>query len=407
MAGAAKWLALPGPGPWIAVLAVATLAAVVLDGLYGAGPTRTRASHALGSLALGAAASWAMFLAWSPAPAGHDPLLQAVAWWLLVLPVFALGAATPGVEGPRVVARLAASQAAPAVLLAFTPALGFRPVGMLAAGLVRIAAPPLHPACLAAAEALSAGGLCVLLVAGVVVGGPLAVSSAVALPEGIARWLVMGLAVAAGVTGMAAPSEPHLLRRVAAWASVQAGLAVLLARLPESAVGRDPAALALSHLAASAAGLPLLLFTLGRVVVWTRVADLAAHGGLLSSTLVRAQAVVASALASILIAAQAPLALLAALLSASLGVERVFLGIALAGWIGAALGLVLGAYRMVRGRRAAPGEPVPELGRLEALLTLLLIAAAVLSLIYPRAWSAPPAWTSGARASAPGPPSLR
>jgi hypothetical protein len=75
-------------------------------------------------------------------------------------------------------------------------------------------------------------------------------------------------------------------------------------------------------------------------------------------------------------------------------VPRMAAGVALAGWIGAALALVLGSTRMVRGQRTAPGEPTPELGRMEAALLLLLVGLAVAALVVPAAWEAAPRWSA-------------
>jgi NADH:ubiquinone oxidoreductase subunit 5 (subunit L)/multisubunit Na+/H+ antiporter MnhA subunit len=238
-----------------------------------------------------------------------------------------------------------------------------------------------------------------LLLAGLVLGAPAALTGALSVGEPLGRLLAMGLAITVAAAGLAAAVDRDLLRRLAAWTSVQAGLAVLVSLLPDPELGRGSVERALSHLAASAAALPLLFLVLGRVVAFARVADLGAQAGLLSATVVRGQAVLASVFVAVVASAQAPLVLLRALGTRDAGVPGPFLALAIAGWLGAGLALVLGSYRIVRGERTSPGDAPSELGRIEGLAIGLLLAAAIAALLYPSMWATP---GSAVRAGTPG-----
>ena len=66
---------------------------------------------------------------------------------------------------------------------------------------------------------------------------------------------------------------------------------------------------------------------------------------------------------------------------------------ALIGWFGTNLSIVLGGYRILRGVRPAPGDPVPDVRRPEAIYLLLLIAIALVARWIPGLWELPLAWS--------------
>jgi hypothetical protein len=378
----------PGALPWLWLVTLGTIAALALDVAYAEGGWRVRAARALAIFGTGGVALWAVTLVW--APTGGAPFaLQSVAWWMLALPVLVLGVAVPAPQGPPATARLAVTQAAPAIVLSFASVPGVAPLGALAAGFIRVAAPPLHPMILGAVDALPPGAAGLLLLAGLVIGGPVAVQAALAVGVPIGRWLALALGAAIGVAGLASAVDRHLLRRMAVWASVQGGLGILLVLLPPAAVGPRPAGLALAHLGASAAALPLLFFVIGRVTAAARAVDLGAHAGLLGATAVRGHVVPVAALIAILASARAPFVLAVALGARIGGVAWFTLDLALAGWVGAGLALLLGSYRIVRGERSVAEGVPPELTPAEGALVALLGLAAVWAFAFRAAWAAP------------------
>jgi hypothetical protein len=391
-----------GRAPWLAALAAAATAALLVDVRYGVERPARRLGRAAAILALAAAAAVAVLVVWPPiatAPRTALPRPSAsLAWWMLALPVFALGGSWGGRPGARAVVRLVAASAAPAILLGLCAALRVPALAVLAAGTARAAAAPLHPLAHAAAEALSPGAFGLVLATGLITGGAAALEAAALLPANLSTILATVLALAAGVAGVAALADAHLLRRIAVWCSVQATLAIVLTLIatPEQP---ERARAAVSHLGASAAALPLFTFVLGRIVTWARIADLGAHGGLLGATVARAQAVLAAVAVGVFAGVQAPLALVRAL-RAPEPLSPLILVIALAGWIGVSLSLLLGAYRIVRGRRIAPGEPVPEIGVAETMILAGFFVLAVSALLLPDAWRLPSSdlgWLRGGR----------
>jgi len=201
------------------------------------------------------------------------------------------------------------------------------------------------------------------------------------------------------IVGLASASDENLFRRLAAWASVQAGLAVLIAALvPASPSGVDRAT-ALAHLGASTAGFAALVFVLGRVAAYVHVGDLAAYNGVLRAAVVRGQAVLASCFLAVLASVQAPFALIRLGLAAG-GAARFACGLGLVGWMGASLALVLAATRIARGRSAAPAGPTPEMRAPELGLTIALFVIVVIALVVPALWSTPAAWSQVARGGA-------
>jgi hypothetical protein len=378
-----------GLAAWWLALVVTTAVAVVLDVRLDEGAARSRMRRSLALLLFGGVALWAVLLAWNPEPSGLERTLQAVAWWLPVVPVLWLGTVTAQPGGARAISRLAAVQAVPAILLSFAPALGLRAVGALAAGAARIAVPPLHPMNLAAAESLPPGSLGLLLVFGLTVGGPVAVRGITAIPLTATAWILLVLALIAGAVGAAALRDPHLLRRIAVWSAVQGTVALVVAELPAVATGRAPAALATAHLGASAAVLPALVFSLGRVVSFFRVPDLRAHGGLGREAPQRARLMMATVLLAVVCSSTGPAALVTALAAEPSLLSRATYVTALVGWFGANLSIVLGAYRVVRGERPSPGEPAPELLRAEAVLLIVLLAFSLVARALPDLWEVP------------------
>ena len=377
-----------GSLPWSLLVLLATAVALALGGLDPPGSDLPRWRRPLAILLLGVTACWAVYLPWRSG-AHSGAATEAVAWWALVVPVFLLGSMATRSGAPSATARLTALQAVPATLLGFAPAFVGPPLGALVAGLLRAASPPFHPAGFAAADALSPGAFGLLLVAGMAVGGPLAAVGAASMHGTLAHALVWVLAISIAISGLASAADVQLFRRVAVWGSVQAGLAIVLALLPGRLDARSPTTLAFAHLGACAGALPALVFVLGRVVGFARVSDLAAHGGLLGSAVVRGQAVLASALLALLASVQAPISLIRAFVAPDPSFPRLALVLAFLGWLGVGLSLFLAAYRIVRGKRGAPAGTAPELGKLEGLAVALLFVAAVLAIIYPSAWIVP------------------
>jgi hypothetical protein len=386
-----------GPAAWWLVLVVTTAVAVVLDVRLDRGNGNGRLARTAALLFFGGAALWAVLLAWEPEPSLSQRILQAIAWWLPVVPVLWLGALTTRPSGTAAISRLAAVQAVPAILLSFAPALGLRAVGALAAGAARIAVPPLHPMNLAAAESLSPGALGLMLVLGLVVGGPLAVRGIIAMPLSAGVWVLLVLSLITGAVGAASLRDSNLMRRIATWSAVQGAVALVVAELPTIAAGRGAAALATAHLGASAAVIPALILSLGRVVSFFRVADLRAHGGLGHETPRRARLLMATVFLAVVCSSGGAAALVAAS-----GVEPGFLQritylTVLVGWFGSSLAIVLAGYRVVRGERPSPGEPAPESLGAETLLLIFLLALALIARGLPELWEIPLAPTHPGR----------
>jgi hypothetical protein len=384
-----------GPTSWWLVLVVATATAVVLDVRLDDTRKSPRLGRALALLFLGGTAIWAVALGWDPSPSVLRRTLEAVAWWLAVIPVLWLGALTSQPAGASAISRLAAVQAVPAIILSFGPALGWRALGALSAGVARIAVPPLHPMNLAAAESLSPGALGLVLVFGLAVGGPLAVRGMVGISESVSQWIFWVLALVTGAAGAASLRDPHLLRRVATWSAVQGALAVMVAAVPLAAVGRRPPELALAHLGACAAVLPAVILALGRMVAIIRVPDLRAHGGLGREAPLRAQVLMAAVFLAVLCSTSGAVTLVVAVGVESGFVSRLAYGAALVGWFGVSLAVVLGGYRVARGQRPSPGDASPELGRAEGILLIALLAFAVLARVLPGLWEVPMLPSSG------------
>jgi hypothetical protein len=378
-----------GPTAWWFVLVVTTATAVVLDVRLDARGGGGRLGRTLALLFFGGIAMWAVTLSWDPEPSLFHRTLQAVAWWLPVVPVIWLGTLTAQPSGAAAISRLAAVQAVPAIILSFGPALGLRAVGALAAGAARIAVPPLHPMNLAAAESLPPGALGLVLVFGLVVGGPLAVKGIIGIPHGAATWVLLILALITGAVGAASLRDLHLLRRLATWSAVQGALAMVVAVLPAVATGGRPADFAMAHLGACAATLPALIFAIGRVVSFFRVPDLRGHGGLGRETPARARLLLGTVLLGVVCSSAAAAALVAAIAVEPGTLLRATYVTALVGWFGSSLAIVLGAYRVVRGQRPSPGDPVPEIGQAESILLISLLALALLGRVLPGLWEIP------------------
>jgi hypothetical protein len=386
-----------GPAAWWLVLVVTTAVAVVLDIRLDSGNGNGRLARTAALLFFGGVALWAVLLAWDPEPSLFQRTLQAVAWWLSVVPVLWLGALTTQPNGAAAISRLAAVQAVPAILLSFAPALGLRAVGALVAGAARIAVPPLHPMNLAAAESLSPGALGLVLVFGLVVGGPLAVRGIIAIPLTAGVWVLLILSLITGAVGAASLRDPNLMRRIATWSAVQGAVALVVAELPTIATGRGAAALAAAHLGACAAILPALILSLGRVVSFFRVADLRAHGGLGRETPLRARLLMATVFLTVVCSSGGAAALVTAFGVEPGLLQRITYLTVLVGWFGSSLAIVLGGYRIVRGERPSPGEPAPELFRAETLLLIALLVLALLARALPELWEIPLAPTDSGR----------
>jgi hypothetical protein len=88
---------------------------------------------------------------------------------------------------------------------------------------------------------------------------------------------------------------------------------------------------------------------------------------------------------AVLAGGQAPLALLRSLRGPD-PLPWIPVTFALAGWLGVSVALLLGCYRVVRGRRMAPGAPVPEILLPETSILALFFFLAVLALLVPELW---------------------
>jgi len=391
LAGAPAALAAAGPwpaaAPWAAVVVLGAVVALALEPAAGELSGGRRAARAAAVVALAAAALAAVWCAWAPVPAAARALPTAAAWWLVALPALGLAALASGPAGAVASARLAVTQATPAIFHSFAalPAVG--PLATFSAGFVRAAAPPFHSMATEAAGALPAGAAGLLLAAGLALGGPAAIGAPLAGGTLAARLLIGALALAVGIAGVASAADRDLMRRLAKWASVQAGIAILLALLPEAELGAPPAARAAAHLGASAAALPLLFLGLGRVALLAGTADLAAHSGLLACARRRGTLVMILPIVVVAAGARAPLALAAAL-AATTG--NAVLTAALAGWVGSGLGLLLAGYRMARGEPRPGRRTPPELRAGEVLLVGLCLAAAVAAALLPSLWAGTP-----------------
>jgi len=302
-----------------------------------------------------------------------------------------MGAWSARVGAAGSTSRLAAVQAVPAILLQLAPPLGWNLGGALLAGVARLGVPPLQPLHLAAADTLSLGTLVLLLVLSFALGAPPALSSAEAA-GGSPAWIASLLALATGAIGVASLRDFSLPRRLAVWASTQASLALLVTWILAEE-GRPAATHGLRHAAASAAALPLLGFAFGGVLRWLRTDDLRAFGGLLTEARFRAAALLAVAFTAPLLSAGAAGTLAALGLSEGLlWFPRMAVVAALVGWLGANLSLALAAYRISRGRRPAPGAPIPELRPREVGVLVLLLAFALWVLVTKDFGLAPTAW---------------
>ncbi len=373
--------------PWAGVVALGAVTALALEAAQGGLSGRARAARVAAVVALGAAALAAVWLAWAPVSLDGRVPLTAAAWWLVAIPVLVLAAAASGSTGAAVSARVAVTQAAPAIFYSFSSLPFVAPFASFSAGFVRAAAPPFHSMATEAAGALPAGALGLLLAVGLALGGPVACGGQFAGTGLPARLLAAGLALATGVAGAACAADRDLLRRLAKWASVQGGLAILISLLPEAEVGGPPTARAVAHLGASAAALPLLLLGLGRPAVLAGTSDLAVHAGLLRTARRRGVLALVVPVVAVVASARAPLALAAAL-AATAG--NALLTAALAGWVGAGFGLLLAGYRMARGEPRAGGRVPPEMRVGEGMLMALCLAAAVAAFALPSLWTGVP-----------------
>lgn len=381
-----------GAGRWIAVLVAGLAAGLYLDRDQAGDPEpRHRLARAAGLAALFAVAAIAVVLAWGDPADPARIAREAAAWWAPSIIVLWLGAYSARVGGTGAMTRLAASQAVPAILLQMAPALGWRAGGALLAGAARLGIPPLHPLQLAAADTLSLGTLLLLLVVCFVLGAPPAAAGALALPWN-ASVVASLIALAAGAVGAAALRDLSLSRRLAVWSSVQASL-TLLVTWALSGDGGAPTPAGLRHGAACAGVLPLLGVAFGGVMRPLRTDDLRAYGGLRTEAPWRAGLLGLAALAATVISARGA-GVLAALAVAPEAewFPRAACVAALVGWVGANLGLVLAAYRMMRGSRPSPGEPVAEPSRQEWAIVILAVAFCLWTAladgfgVWPLAW---------------------
>src|SRR5262249_14299640 len=258
------------------------------------------------------------------------------------------------------------------------------PWTLVVAGSLRALLPPVHAPGARAAEALSPGTFGLLLAGGLLLGVPAAAAGAVRLDAFDATAVAELIGGGAMVAGLASASDEHLFRRLASWASVQAGIAVMIAALAPTSLSGVDRATSLSHLGACVAALVAMTFVLGRVASYVHVGDLAAYSGVLRAAVVRGQAVLASAFLAILASGQAPVALVRLGIAGS-GTARIACVFGLVGWIGSSLALVLAATRIARGRSAAPVGPTPEMHAPEIALTVLLFCGVVLALVV-SAW---------------------
>jgi hypothetical protein len=384
---------------WIA-LAIAVAAQGLALELWAPGRTlRQRALRALPVLALALAIAWAVWLASSAVVGAPWGARISAAWWVVAVPAFVLAGLGRPPLGTRSAVPLAVAQAAPGALLSFAPALAWSPWTLVLAGGLRALLPPAHAPGARAAEALSPGAFGLLLAGGLLLGVPVAASGVAGLDPFEATALAELIGVSAMISGLASASDEHLFRRLASWASVQAGLAVLIAALAPSSPSGVDRATALSHLGASTAALVAMIFVLGRVAAYVHVGDLAAYSGVLRAAVVRGQAVLAAVFLAVLASGQAPVAIVRLLLAAG-GPARLACLFGLVGWIGSSLALLLAATRIARGRTGAPAGPTPEMHAPEIALTLALFAGVVAALVVPAWWSAPAAWNLVTRAAA-------
>jgi len=377
---------------WLILAIAVTLQALVLELWTPGRAPRARLLRALPVLGLAAALLWAVALALGTSVNDAWSARIAAAWWMVAVPAFILAGLGRPPSGTRSAVPLAVAQAAPGALLSFAPALAWNPWLLVLAGSLRALLPPLHAPGARAAEALSPGTFGLLLAGGLLLGVPVAAAGAGALGAFDATALAELVALGVMIVGLASASDENLFRRLGAWASVQAGLALLVAALaPASTSGVDRGA-ALAHLGASTAAFAALVFVLGRVASYVHVGDLAAYNGVLRAAVVRGQAVLASCFLAVLASAQAPFALIRLMLAAG-GAARLACLFGLVGWAGATLALLLAATRIARGRSAAPAGPTPEMRAPEVALTIVLFVVVVIALVVPALWSAPAAWS--------------
>lgn len=385
---------------WVALALAVALAGLALE-LWAPGRAlRVRALRSLPLVALALAFLWAVWLASSTVVGATWSGRVAAAWWIVALPAFALAGLGRPPSGTRSAVPLAVAQAAPGALLSFGPALAWSPWTLVIAGSLRALLPPVHAPGARAAEALSPATFGLLLAGGLLLGVPVAVSGAKGLDAFEATALAELVGVGAMVSGLASASDENLFRRLASWASVQAGLALLIAALAPTSVSGVEQATALSHLGSCTAALVAMTFVFGRVASYVHVGDLAAYSGVLRAAVVRGQAVLAVVFLGILVSAQAPVALVRLALSAG-GPARLACLFGLIGWLGTSLALVLAATRIARGRSGAPAGPTPEMRAPEIALTLALFAGVVAAFVVPAWWAAPAAWSLITKGAAP------
>jgi hypothetical protein len=381
---------------WIALAVAVSLQGLALE-LWAPGRSaRERAWRALPLLALALAIFWAVWLASAAAPGEAWSERVSASWWIVALPAFVLAGLGRPPSGTRSAVPIAVAQAAPGALLSFAPALAWNPWTLVIAGSLRALLPPVHAPGARAAEALSPGTFGLLLAGGLLLGVPVAAAGAGHLSAFSAAALAELVGVGAMVSGLASASDEHLFRRLASWASVQAGIAVMIAALAPASMSGVDRATSLSHLGACTAALVAMIFVLGRVASYVHVGDLAAYSGVLRAAVLRGQAVLAAAFLGVLASAQAPIALVRIGLAAS-GPAKLACLFGLVGWLGSALGLVLAATRVARGRSAAPAGPTPEMRAPEIALTIALFAGVMAALVVPAWWTAPAAWSAVTR----------
>ena len=375
---------------WLALALAAAAQGLAVELAAPGRALRLRAARSLPALALALVIAWAVWLASRP-DSGLDRI--AAVWWMAALPAFALSALGRPPASTRSAVPIAVAQAAPAALLSFAPlALAGSPWPLVAAGGLAALLPPAHAPGARAAEAVSPGSLGLLLAGGLLLGGPPAAVASSLLTGLGARSLAVLVALGVAIAGLASASDMHLFRRLAAWGSVQAGLAVLVAMLAPADEGTAVSA-ALAHLGASVAALVALSFVLGRVASYVHVGDLAAYGGVLRAAVVRGQAVLAVSFLAVLASGQAPFALARAALVTPSTAVRAVCALGGIGWLGASLAILLAATRIARGRAGAPVGPAPEMKGIEVAATIVLFVGVVVALVVPALWAAPAAWT--------------
>jgi hypothetical protein len=378
-------------GAWVALAICVCGQGLALE-LWAPGRgTRERLLRSLPLLALALAILWAVWLATSAVVGETWGARVSASWWIVALPACVLAGLGRPPSGTRSAVPLAVAQAAPGALLSFAPALAWNPWTLVVAGSLRALLPPVHAPGARAAEALSPGTFGLLLAGGLLLGVPVAAAGAARLDSFDATAVAELIGVGAMVSGLASASDEHLFRRLASWASVQAGIAIVIAALAPSSASGVEGATALSHLGACTAALVAMTFVLGRVASYVHVGDLAAYSGVLRAAVVRGQAVLASAFLALLASGQAPVALVRLGLAAG-GTARLACLFGLVGWIGSSLALLLAATRIARGRSGAPAGPTPEMQVPEIALTLALFAGVIAALVVPAWWAAPAAW---------------